>query len=79
MTITKTIDIPATGQRMFEVPAEVPPGKTILTFTPATTAKNPRMTEEQEKAYFELHADELNAEAEDVLSYQNMFLDELDK
>jgi len=28
---------------------------------------------------FEKYADELNAEAEDVLSYQNMYLDEMDK
>jgi len=28
---------------------------------------------------FEKYADELNAEAEDVLSYQNMYMDEIDK
>jgi len=28
---------------------------------------------------FEKYADELNAEAEDVLSYQNMYLDEIEK
>jgi len=28
---------------------------------------------------FEKYADELNAEAEDVLSYQNMYLDEMEK
>ena len=30
------------------------------------------MTEAEELEYFRLHADELNAEAEDVLSYQNI-------
>ena len=28
---------------------------------------------------FEKYKDELNVEAEDVLSYQNMYLDEMDK
>jgi len=28
---------------------------------------------------FEKYADELNAEAEDVLSYQNMYMDEIEK
>ena len=28
---------------------------------------------------FEKYADELNAEAEDVLSYQNMYMDEINK
>ena len=28
---------------------------------------------------FEMYADELNAEAEDVLSYQNMYMDEIAK
>ncbi|MDR0321995.1 MAG: hypothetical protein LBI28_10865 [Treponema sp.] len=34
MTITQTVDIPADRRIMLEVPREVPPGKTILAFTP---------------------------------------------
>jgi len=68
MTITQTIDIPA--DRRITVPCEVPTGATIIAFTPAQAETKPRMTEEEERKLFELHADELNAEAMDVLSYQ---------
>ena len=36
MTITQTVDIPADRRITLEVPREVPPGKTILAFTPAS-------------------------------------------
>jgi len=36
MTITQTVEIPATGGRTIEIPREVPAGKVILTFTPIT-------------------------------------------
>jgi len=36
MTITQTVEIPATGRRTIEIPREVPAGKVILTFTPIT-------------------------------------------
>jgi len=92
MTITQTIDIPA--DRRITVPNDVPIGKVILTFTPAqTSVKSPESTikpqsgdgsrsEEiaaRDRELFEKYADELNAEAEDVLSYQNMYIDEIDK
>jgi hypothetical protein len=35
MTITQTVDIPADHRITLEVPREVPPGRTILAFTPA--------------------------------------------
>jgi ABC-type transporter Mla subunit MlaD len=35
MTITQTVDIPADRRITLEVPREVPPGRTILAFTPA--------------------------------------------
>jgi hypothetical protein len=35
MTITQTVDIPADRRITLEVPREVPPGKTVLTFTSA--------------------------------------------
>jgi hypothetical protein len=34
MTITQTVDIPADRRITLEVPREIPPGKTILAFTP---------------------------------------------
>jgi len=92
MTITQTIDIPA--DRRITVPREVPTGKVVLTFTPAqTSVKSPESTAEpqssegsrsqeiaaRDRELFEKYADELNAEAEDVLSYQNMYMDEIDK
>ena len=36
MSITQTIDIPASHRLTIDVPREVPEGKTILTFTPAS-------------------------------------------
>jgi len=80
MTITRTINIPA--DRRITVPLDVPTGPVILTFTPARTLneptgqnfqnslKKPRMTEEEELELINRHADELNHEALDALSYQ---------
>jgi hypothetical protein len=39
MTVTQTVDIPADRRIMLEVPREVPPGKTILAFTPVSDRK----------------------------------------
>ena len=39
MTITQTIEIPADRRITLEVPSEVPTGPVILTFTPASAAK----------------------------------------
>jgi len=79
MLITQTIDIPAEGRRTFEVPREVPAGRTIVSFTPAKAYKSPEEIAARDREIFEKYADELNAEAEDVLSYQNMYLDEIEK
>ena len=68
MTITKTVNIPTS--RRITVPNEVPTGPVIITFTPIEAAKKPRITEAEERELFRLHADELNSEALDVLSYQ---------
>ena len=38
MTITQTVEIPADRRLIIEVPREIPAGKAILTFTPATDA-----------------------------------------
>jgi hypothetical protein len=40
MTVTQTVDIPADRRIMLEVPREVPPGRTILAFTPAVANPN---------------------------------------
>ena len=78
VTITRTIDIPA--DRRITVPREVPTGPVILTFTPArSSANSPEEIAARDRELFEKYADELNAEAEDVLSYQNMYMDEIEK
>ena len=69
MTVEQTIEVPASHRLTIDVPREIPAGRTIIAFTPASAGKE-RMSEEQEKELFRLHADELNAEAMDVLSYQ---------
>jgi hypothetical protein len=39
MTITQTVEIPADRRIILDVPPEVPTGRTILTFTPASSQK----------------------------------------
>ena len=36
MTITQTVDIPASRRLTIDVPSEIPVGRTILSFTPAS-------------------------------------------
>ena len=36
MTITQTVDVPVNRRLTIEVPHEIPTGRTILTFTPAS-------------------------------------------
>ena len=80
MTITQTIEVPTDRRITLEVPHEVPTGPVILTFTPARSLVNSSEKPEScDKALFEKYADELNAEAQDVLSYQNIYLDEMEK
>jgi len=72
MPITQTVEVPADRWITLEVPSEVPTGPVVLTFTPARGAKKTAMTEDEERELFKLHADELNREALDVLSYQDL-------
>jgi len=72
MAITQTVEIPPDRRITLEVPREVPAGSVVLTFTPAGAAKKAAMTEDEERELFRLHADELNREALDVLSYQDL-------
>jgi hypothetical protein len=37
MTVTQTVDIPASHRLTIDVPREIPTGKAVLAFTPATT------------------------------------------
>jgi len=69
MSITQTVEIPVNRRLTIDVPPEVPAGQAEIIFFPVSAGKE-RMSEEQEMELFRLHADELNAEAMDVLSYQ---------
>jgi hypothetical protein len=40
MSVTQTVEIPASHRLTIEVPREVPAGKAILTFTPTVTEPN---------------------------------------
>ena len=40
MTIEQTIEVPASRRITLEVPPQIPVGKVILTFTPATDTEN---------------------------------------
>ena len=75
MAITQTVEVPADRRITLEVPREVPMGQVILTFTPAPAvkpyAKAEEKSEERDIELFKLHAERLNAEALDVLSYQD--------
>ena len=71
MTITQTVEIPANHRLVIDVPREVPTGATVLTFTPAAAQA---MSAEQELELINRNADRLNAEALDVLSYQDIGL-----
>ena len=72
MTITQTVDIPADRRITLEVPREIKTGTVILTFSPfpLQTEKKRKVTEAEEIEYINRHADRLNAEAMDALSYQ---------
>ena len=70
MTITQTVEIPADRRITLEVPREVPTGRTIIAFTPAKAEAKRKATEAEEIEYINRHADRLNAEAMDALSYQ---------
>ena len=72
MSITQTVEIPANRRLTIDVPSEVPTGPVVLTFTPAP--KVPVMTPVQEMEYINRNADRLNAEAMDILSYQDIDL-----
>ena len=80
MTLTQTVKIPNDRRLTIDVPREIPTESVIISFEPANAkSTTPRMTVAQEAEYFRLHADELNAEAEDVLSYQKPIFEDDDR
>jgi hypothetical protein len=77
MSVTQTVEIPVNHRLTIDVPPEVPTGRAKIIFFPVSAGKE-RMSEEQEIEFINRNAERLNAEAMDVLSYQNMYLDLLD-
>ena len=79
MTITQTVEIPASRRIILDVPGEVPTGTVILSwqcFTDKPAAspfKKPKINEAEEIEYINCNADRLNAEAMDGFSYQVPF------
>jgi len=73
MTIEQIVEIPADRRIVLVVPPEVPTGRTsvIIQFPVLKTSVKKCMTEAEEMEYFRSHAEELNAETMDALSYQS--------
>jgi hypothetical protein len=46
MNVTKTVEIPADHRLTIDVPAEVPAGRAVITFTPATDQRSDKVTED---------------------------------
>jgi hypothetical protein len=79
MSVTQTVEIPVNHRLTIDVPPEVPAGQAKIYFFPVSADKEPiQRSEARDIELFRLHADELNAEAEDVLSYQIPIFEETD-
>jgi hypothetical protein len=79
MTVTQTVDIPESHRLVIDVPREVPAGRSIISFNTVPAGKTPvKSSDERDIEIINRNAERLNREAMDVLSYQNMFLDDLD-
>ncbi|GHU50489.1 hypothetical protein FACS1894200_10020 [Spirochaetia bacterium] len=86
MTIKQTVEIPVSRRLTIDVPAGVPVGRVVLAFTlegeerTVGSRDTPeylrrKAMEAQSLAFINLHAEELNREAEDVLKYQGDIFD----
>ena len=76
MSITQTVEITASCRITVDVPQEVPLGRAILTFTPASADREHiQQSEARDIEIINQNAEELNREAMDVLSYQDLYLD----
>ena len=70
------VDITASRRITIDIPQEIPLGKTILTFTPASAGRDRiQRSESRDIEIINQNAEELNREAMDVLSYQDLYLD----
>ena len=76
MSITQTVEITASRRITVDVPQEIPLGRTVLTFTPVPAgSEHIQQSETRDIEIINQNAEELNREARDVLSYQDLFLD----
>jgi hypothetical protein len=73
MSVTQTVEIPASRRLTIDVPCEVPVGRSVLTFT-AVPAVREEMPQAQELELINRNAERLNREALDVLSFQSLDL-----
>ena len=73
MTITQTVEIPASRRITLEVPREVPIGRANVEYNITPFLKKPtkqRMTEKEEIEWINKNIEWLNKEAIENLSYQ---------
>ena len=76
MSITQTVEITASRRITVDVPLEIPLGRAVLTFTPDPAGREPHSrSETRDIEIINQNAEELNREAMDVLSYQDLYLD----
>jgi len=68
MSVTQTVEIPASHRLTIDVPREVPSGKAILTFTPAETKRKKIPVFGCAKGQFRM-ADDFDAPLEDFKDY----------
>jgi hypothetical protein len=68
MTVTQTVDIPASHRLTIDVPREVPAGRTVLAFTPAETEQKKTPVFGCAKGQFRM-ADDFDAPLEDFKDY----------
>jgi len=59
MSITQTVEIPASHRLTIDVPREIPAGPTILTFTPVNTSES---ITEKLNSYYKDHDSNLTAD-----------------
>jgi hypothetical protein len=86
MNITQTVDIPDSHKLVIDVPREIPAGVTNVvirfpvkeTSVKETVVKR-RMSEAEEIEYINNNIEWLAREAMENLSYQSMYLDEMEK
>jgi hypothetical protein len=71
MSVTQTVEIPVSHRLTIDVPSEIPAGRAVLVFTPASTGRE-KMSEAQELELINRNIERLNREAVDVLSFQSL-------